>query len=103
MATLNDLPNIGEVLAQQLRQVGIETPQQLRAAGSRDAFLRIRLQVDETACLHKLYAVQGAVEGVRYTQLDAQTKQQLKQFFNSLTAQQQAGELAATLLPLALL
>lgn len=90
MAALNDLPNIGEVLARQLQQVGIETPQQLKAAGSKEAFLRLRLQVDETACLHKLYALQGAVEGVRYTQLSAQTKQQLKQFFHALcTGQRQ--------------
>ena len=92
MATLNDLPNIGEVLAQQLQQVGIETPQQLKAAGSKEAFLRLRLQVDETACLHKLYALQGAVEGVRYTQLSAQTKQQLKRFFHALcTGQRQVS------------
>lgn len=90
MAALNDLPNIGEVLARQLQQVGIETPQQLKAAGSKEAFLRLRLQVDETACLHKLYALQGAVEGVRYTQLSIQTKQQLKQFFHALcTGQRQ--------------
>ena len=88
MTTLNDLPNIGEVLAQQLQQVGIETPQQLRAVGGKEAFLRIRLQVDETACLHKLYALQGAADGVRYTQLSAGAKQQLKQFYHALGAGQ---------------
>ena len=43
---LTDLPNIGPVLADNLRRVGITSPEQLRAAGACEAWLRIRAQVD---------------------------------------------------------
>lgn len=46
---LTDLNNIGPVLAGELRRVGLETPEALRTAGAREAFLRIRLQVDSGA------------------------------------------------------
>ena len=41
---LTDLPNIGPVLAENLRAVGVETPEQLRELGAREAFFRIRVQ-----------------------------------------------------------
>lgn len=43
---LTKLPNVGPVLAEQLRKVGLETPEALRAAGTQEAFIRIRTQVD---------------------------------------------------------
>ena len=39
---LTDLPNIGPVLADNLRRVGITSPEQLRAAGACEAWLCIR-------------------------------------------------------------
>lgn len=83
MGSLASLPNIGKVLEQNLNSIGIHTPQELQAVGSKDAFLRIR-RIDSGACLHMLYGLQGAIEGVRYTQLSEKTKQDLKDFFNSL-------------------
>ena len=46
---LTDLHNIGPVLAEELRRVGLETPEALRTAGAREAIVRIRLQVDSGA------------------------------------------------------
>lgn len=83
MQNLTQLPNIGKVLAQKLDAADIHTPQQLTSLGSTEAFMRIRLQ-DNTACLHMLYALQGAIEGIRYTQLSNETKQHLRQFHSSL-------------------
>ena len=51
---LTDLPNIGPKLADNLRQVGVGTPEQLRKLGPREAFLRIRAQVDPAACFHQI-------------------------------------------------
>lgn len=84
MAELSALPNVGKVLESCLRQVGLETPEQLRAAGAEEAFLRIRMQVDAGACLQMLYGIQGAVDGVRDTELPAAVKQRLKAFYCSL-------------------
>ena len=38
---LTDLPNVGLKLAENLRRVGLETPEDFRKAGAREAFLRI--------------------------------------------------------------
>lgn len=83
MCKLSALPNIGKVIEKQLNAIGIYTPEELINTGSKDAFLRIKL-LDNTACLHMLYALQGAIEGIRYTQLSQSTKEDLKQFFNKL-------------------
>ena len=53
---LTDLPNIGPVLAGNLKKIGVDTPEQLRELGAEGAFLKIRGQVDPGACLHQLEA-----------------------------------------------
>ena len=84
MSELTALPNIGKVLEGNLIGIGIETPEQLRNAGAREVFLRIRAQVDSGACLHMLYGIQGAIEGIPYKALPASKKSELKQFFRTL-------------------
>ena len=81
---LEELPNIGPVLAENLRSVGIETPEALWAAGTYDVFLKIRTQVDDGACLHQLEAIEGAVEGVRKTALSPEKRAELKAFFKTV-------------------
>ena len=41
MISLTDLPNIGPGLAQQLAEVGIASPEDLRQAGAKETWLRI--------------------------------------------------------------
>lgn len=79
MGKLEDLPNIGKVVAQQLIQVGIDDP--IKLIGAKEAWLKIQ-QINESACIHRLYALEGAVEGIKKTQLDYETKAELKQFYN---------------------
>jgi DNA transformation protein and related proteins len=81
---LLDLPNVGAVLGKNLNAVDIHTPEQLRDIGSKDAFLRIRTTVDPGACLHMLYGLQGAIEGVPDSRLSDATKEELKRFYRSL-------------------
>ena len=80
MGELSKLVNIGPKLEQQLRAVGIDTPDQLRAVGSREAWLRI-LAIDPSACLMRLSALEGALCGVRWPQLDGQTTRSLGEFY----------------------
>ena len=84
MNRLTDLPNIGPELAEHLEKAGIPSPEALREAGAETAFLRIRTQVDSTACLHELEALAGAVEGVRKSLLPPDRKAELKAWFRSL-------------------
>ena len=81
---LDELPNVGKVLRDALLQVDITTPEELRAAGAETAFRRIREQVDDGACLHMLYGIQGAIDGVRDNMLPQAKKEELKAFFKSL-------------------
>lgn len=83
MESLHELPNIGGTLERKLIQAGIGTPRQLRELGSKEAFLKIRL-IDHTACLHMLTALEGAVRGVRKTELSSEIKAELRAFYNSL-------------------
>lgn len=84
MERLTDLPNIGPKLAENLEKIGVTGPDQLRAMGAEEAFLRIRAQVDPAACLHQLEALAGAVEGVRKGLLSPERKAELKAWFRKL-------------------
>ncbi len=84
MDELRKLPNLGPVLADNLHAIGVDTPDQLRDLGAVEAFSRIRMGVDPGACLHQLQALEGAIEGVRKTQLSPEKKKELADYFQSL-------------------
>lgn len=84
MSELSRLPNVGKVLEDNLLRVGIETPEQLRGIGTEETFIRIRTCVDPGACLHMLYGIQGAIEGLPYNLLSDAIKQKLKAFYKTL-------------------
>lgn len=62
---LTQLPNIGKVVAEKLVQVGISTPEELKAIGTEQAFIRLQT-IDETACLSMLQGLEGAIQGIRW-------------------------------------
>lgn len=74
---LTSLHNIGKVLAQKLEEVGISTIEELKAAGSENAFIRLRT-VDEKACINELMAIEGAIQGIRWHDLDDSSKDDLR-------------------------
>ena len=82
MGELSKLPNIGKTVEKQLEAVGIHTVEDLRAAGSREAWLRIKA-MDPSVCINRLYALEGALRGVRWHDLDAQTKREWKAFYDA--------------------
>ncbi len=83
MGKLSELPNIGRVLENELIQAGIKDADDLKRQGSRNAFLSIR-KIDDTACFSKLCALEGAVRGIRWHDLTADTKKELKNFFDGV-------------------
>lgn len=82
MGQLQSLPNVGKELERQLGEAGIETVDQLRQVGSREAWLRI-LAMDSSACLMRLSALEGAIRGVRWHNLDAAVKHELQSFYHT--------------------
>ncbi len=82
MGELAKLPNIGKVVEEQLNEVGINTFEELKAVGSKQAWLKIKA-IDESACINRLCALEGAIQGIRWHDLDAQKKGELKEFYNA--------------------
>jgi len=81
MGELSNLPNIAKMLEAQLAGVGVTTVAELKRIGSREAWLRI-LAIDPSACIMRLSALEGAIQGIRWHNLDAETKQSLKEFYH---------------------
>ncbi len=81
MEDLTKLPNIGPVLAQRLNQIGITTFDQLAELGSIEAVLRIG-QTDILTCYNMLYALEGAILGVRWHGIPKSDREQLKTAFD---------------------
>ena len=82
MGELSGLPNIGAEVERQLEQVGIATCGQLRQAGAEQAWLRIQA-ADPSACIHRLLALEGAIQGVKKAQLPQQRKDELRAFYRA--------------------
>lgn len=80
MGELSKLPNIGKVVEEQLNQAGIMTEDDLKAAGAKQAWLKIQA-IDESACIHRLLALEGAIRGVKKTALPEDVKADLKEFY----------------------
>ncbi len=80
MAALQKLPNIGAKLERQLKNIGIETYDDLVDCGSQEAWLRIK-GIDPTACVNRLMGLEGAIQGVRWHNLSNTDKRHLKDFY----------------------
>ena len=76
MGELSKLPNIGKVIESQLNEVGINTYD-----GAEKAWLKIQ-SIDESACIHRLMALEGAILGIKKSELPQIRKDELKEFYN---------------------
>ncbi len=81
MNDLTHLPNIGPTLSEKLAAAGITSYDELSAVGSIEAVLRIRDQ-NLSTCYSMLYAVEGAIQGVRWFALPKQERLLLKQEYD---------------------
>ena len=80
MGELSKLPNIGKTVEEQLLQVGVSTTEDLKAVGAKAAWLKIQ-EVDETACIHRLLALEGAIRGIKKSLLPEEIKADLREFY----------------------
>lgn len=78
---LSDLPNIGKEVERQLNEVGITTAEELAEIGAEQAWLKIQ-EIDESACIHRLLALEGAIQGIKKTLLPDERKAELKEFYH---------------------
>ena len=83
MSTLQELPNIGKELSHMLSEVDINTPEELKQVGTENTFLRLKA-IDPGACLSKLCAIEGAIQGIRWHNIDPGRKNELRHFFEMI-------------------
>lgn len=81
MGELQKLPNIGQEVERQLNEVGIVTYEDLKSLGAEQAWLKIQ-EIDPSACIHRLLALEGAICGVKKTLLPEKRRAELKEFYN---------------------
>ena len=80
MGELSSLPNIGKTVEEQLFRVGISSVDELKRIGAKEAWLKIQ-EIDESACINRLLALEGAIQGVKKTMLSDEVKADLKEFY----------------------
>ena len=80
MGELSKLPNIGKTVEEQLMQVGIDSVDKLKETGAKAAWLKIQ-SIDESACINRLMALEGAIQGVKKTLLPDEVKSDLKEVY----------------------
>ena len=90
MTELTSLKNIGKEMAKKLKSAGINTAEDLKAIGGKEAFFRLKLRYPEI-CLVHLYALQGAVDDIEYNRLSEEMKQELKNFNDGFKNTNNAG------------
>ena len=78
---LSEHINIGKDTEKKLIRVGIDSFKKLESIGSEKAFLKLQT-VDPGACLSLLCALEGSIGGIRWHDLSAEKKQELKAFHN---------------------
>lgn len=84
MDKLTDLPNIGHTLASKLNAIHINSLEDLKTVGSKQALVQISTIENSGSCLNMLYALEGAIQNIRWHGLSTQTKQELKSFYELL-------------------
>ena len=67
-------------MEEQLKQVGIQTGEELKAMGSRQAWLEIQ-KIDVSACINRLLSLEGAVRGIKKAELPEEVRAELKEFY----------------------
>lgn len=74
---LSELPNIGKTLEKRLRAIGVDTQEELGALGSLGALKKLDA-INDPGCINMLYALEGALRGVRWHKLPTDVKDELK-------------------------
>ena len=80
---LANLCNLGPVSARWLESAGIHTEAELRELGAPEAFRRVAMNRAGDVSLNLLYALDGALRGVRWDKLPRQIRDELREAANT--------------------
>lgn len=81
---LSDAPNLGNVIVNKLIEAEIFDFESLVNLGAEQAFVRL-VTMDEDCPPQMLYALEGAIQGMRWHNLDKERKTELKDFYNFIS------------------
>lgn len=81
MGELSKAINIGPKVEEQLISVGITSLEKLKEVGAKNAWLRIQ-EIDSSVCIHRLLALEGAIQGIKKSDLPDSVKADLKAFYS---------------------
>ena len=84
MNELEALPNIGKSLALKLNKTGIYNATQLIEMGTENVIIKLYTIYPSDICINLVYAIEGAIQGVRWHSLSKETKNSLFLFYKSL-------------------
>ena len=84
MSELTRLPNIRKTFNDKLELIGISSEKELKSLGSKDAIIKISTIENSGSCINMLYAIEGAIQGIRWHNLNEDIKIELKDFYNSM-------------------
>lgn len=84
MSELTQLPNIGKTLAEKLELAGIHTVEEFKAIGSEQIAIRLSTIDNHDFCINMMYAIEGAIQGIRWHGLSKERKEELKEFFGQI-------------------
>lgn len=83
MKELTELPNIGKELAKRLELAGIKSQEEFFKLGTEQIFIKLKT-VFPAACHNQLYAIEGAMQGIRWHDLSRERKAELQEFMKTL-------------------
>ncbi len=79
MTKLTSMKNIGKELERKLKIIGINSAEDLKKVGSKEAFFQLKMKFPEV-CLVHLYTLEGAITDIDFNKLSEETKKDLKKF-----------------------
>jgi len=77
-STVEAMSSLGPVTAKRLAEIGIRTPDDLKAAGAVGAFKRLRFRYGRAVTLNALYGLDAAFRDVHWREIDDEDKARLR-------------------------
>ena len=78
MTELTAMRNIGKELERKLKIIGINSAEDLKKVGSKEAFFKLKMRFPEV-CLVHLYTLEGAITDTDFNKLSEEIKKDLKE------------------------
>ncbi|MBA3925077.1 TfoX/Sxy family DNA transformation protein [Listeria rustica] len=78
---ISDMKNLGAINEEKLNSVGIKSAEELQSIGTEKAYLLVKDLVDDEACLHFLYALEGAIQDIPKKDLTDQQRTELRKLY----------------------